>query len=75
MSVVTSRTRVETHHEWLVPCESYPAAVGDFLEAVAFARNRYAEIHGKVPTFDDWAHVTHDDDHLIVGFTTSEVAK
>lgn len=72
MSVVTSRTRVETKHEWLVP---NPAAIGDFLEAVAFARNRYTEQHGSIPTYDDWAYVTHEDDHLIVGFTTSEVAK
>ncbi|MEV6219847.1 hypothetical protein [Nocardia sp. NPDC051833] len=72
MSVVTSRTRVETHHEWLVPCESYPAAIGDFLEAVAFARTRYAEYHGNLPTHDDWAWVTHEDDVLVVRFTTSE---
>ncbi|MFD7844832.1 hypothetical protein ACFV4K_18085 [Nocardia sp. NPDC059764] len=68
---MTSRKRVETHHEWLVP---NPAAVGDFLEAVEFARIRYREIHGKDSTYDDWATVTHEDDVLIVGFSTSEPA-
>ncbi|MFC4373279.1 hypothetical protein ACFO5K_04120 [Nocardia halotolerans] len=71
MSVVTSRTRTVTHHEWLVP---NPAAIGDFLEAVAFARNRYIEIHGQPSAFDDWAHITHEDDNLIIGFTTEERA-
>jgi hypothetical protein len=71
MSVVTSRTRTVTHHEWLV---AVPAAAGDFLEAVAFARNRHTEINGSASTYDDWAHVTHDDDNIIIGFTTEERA-
>ncbi|WP_043654577.1 hypothetical protein [Nocardia thailandica] len=74
MSIVTSRTRVETHHEWVVPLDdSGKVPVGDFLEAIAFARSGYAAHHGSIPTLDDWAHVTHEDDRLVVFFTTSEV--
>lgn len=72
MSVVTSRTRVETHHEWIVPLYDGRVPIGDFLEAVSFARSGYTDYHGSIPTFDDWAYVTHEDDRLIVGFTTSE---
>ncbi|MFD3594379.1 hypothetical protein ACFWU5_16770 [Nocardia sp. NPDC058640] len=71
MSVVTSRTRTVTHHEWLVPV---PAAAGDFLEAVDFAMRRYRETFGAGTLHDDWAHISHDDENVIIGFTTEERA-
>ncbi len=77
MSEVRRRTTVVTKHEWFVPIRSTPqgVAVGDFLEAVEWARRAYADYHGSIPTFDDWATVTHDDDNIIVFFATSEVEK
>lgn len=72
MSIVTPRTRVVTHHEWVVPLHNGRTAVGDFLDAVNLAMNRYQETFGAGTVHDDWAYVTHEDDVLIVGFTTSE---
>lgn len=62
MSVVSNRTTVTTRHEYIVP---QPAAYGDVLEAVAFAKRDATEA-GKDTSYDDALTVTHDDDNIIV---------
>jgi hypothetical protein len=62
MSVVTTRTRVTTRHDYCVP---QPAALGDVLEAIAFAK-RDAIQAGVDTTYDDALTVTHDDENIIV---------
>jgi hypothetical protein len=62
MSVVTMRTRTTVRHEYLVP---QPAAYGDVLEAIDFAK-RDAVDGGVNISYDDALHVTHDDENIIV---------
>ena len=62
MSVVTTRTKVTTRHEYLVP---QPAAYGDVQEAILFAK-RDAQEAGKDTTYTDAMYVTHDDENIIV---------
>jgi hypothetical protein len=56
------RTKTTVRHEYVVP---NPAAYGDLLEAIQFAKRDAAEA-GKDTSYDDAMHVTHDDDNLIV---------
>ena len=49
MSVVTTRTRVTTRHEYLVP---QPAAYGDVQEAISFAK-RDAQAAGQDTSYTD----------------------
>jgi hypothetical protein len=62
MSVVTMRTRTTVRHEYVVP---QPAAYGDLLEAIQFAKRDAVEA-GKDTSYDDAMHVTHDDENIIV---------
>lgn len=62
MSVVDQRTTTTVRHEYLVPL---PAAYGDVLEAIDFAK-RDAAAAGIKTSYDDAMHVTHDDDNIIV---------
>jgi hypothetical protein len=62
VSLVSMRTKTTVRHEYVVP---NPAAYGDLLEAIQFAKRDAAEA-GKDTSYDDAMHVTHDDDNLIV---------
>jgi hypothetical protein len=62
VSVVSMRTKTTVRHEYIVPD---PAAYGDLLEAIQFAKRDAAEA-GKDTSYDDSLHVTHDGDNLIV---------
>ncbi|MDQ0241194.1 hypothetical protein [Arthrobacter bambusae] len=62
MSVVDQRTTTTVRHEYLVP---QPAAYGNVLEAIDFAR-RDAGAAGVKIEHDDAMHVTHNDDNIIV---------
>jgi hypothetical protein len=62
MSVVTMRNRTTVRHEYLVP---QPAAYGDVMEAISFAKRDAADA-GKDTSYDDAMHVTHDDENIIV---------
>jgi len=69
MSVVTTRTRVTERHEYVVP---QPAACGDIMEAITFAKRDAAEA-GVNTSYDDSLHVTHDDENIIVYWETARV--
>lgn len=62
MSVVTERTTTTIRREYLVP---QPAAYGDVLEAISFAKRDAAQ-EGKDVSYDDALTVTHDDENIIV---------
>lgn len=62
MSAVDQRSVTTIRHEYVV---RNPAAWGDVREAMAFAE-RDMKAAGKDTRYDDAAHVTHDDDNIIV---------
>jgi len=62
MSVVTTRTKTTTRHEYIIP---QPAAYGDVREAMQFAL-RDKDAAGLTTNYDDSLTVTHDDENIIV---------
>ena len=70
MADYETRTTVVTHHDFVIPTrEPWGAAVAEFGKAHAAARQKYEEIHGKAPQYDDWARVHAEDDAVVIRVT------
>lgn len=62
------RTKTTVRHEYIVP---EPAAYGDVMEAIVFAKRDATEA-GIDISYDDAMTVTHDDENIIVYWEESK---
>ncbi len=63
MADYTYRKRTTVAHEWLIPAG---AAISEIGKAISSAQNKYTEIHGGPPSYDDWARVDVTDDAVVI---------
>lgn len=71
MADYTHREVTSTRHEWRIPNAEHGgwgAAIAEVHKAIAAAENRYREIYGKDPTYDDWLRVWAADDEIVLFF-------
>ncbi len=69
------RKVIRTRHEWRVPNAQHDgrgAAIAEIHKAIASAENRYCEIYGKEPTYDDWLRVWAGDEDIVLFFEQEE---
>ncbi|MFE3081813.1 hypothetical protein [Nocardia tengchongensis] len=58
-------------HEWRVPGAGHGgwgAAIAEVQKAIHAAENRYQQVFGKEPSFDDWLRVWAADDEIVFWF-------